>query len=593
MKIITPIEINDSNMASTIPEPDASQGEVEWLDPSIGTVDFDFSSDRVIQTLLHSSGDSYLIGSTSTGDDHLFKIDKDDQSISTVASYSGIYRTIAEGFDGNLYFAGQSSQFMKYTVSDSTISFFGTAEPYYYSSCTGLDGNIYLSGTEDLTKQFTKIDVSTLSVSEFGTTNHFVRDMTLSNDGFMYGITDRVDGEVSVLKVDAYSLKFSTALAISAIATRISSANDYLLLAGSGSFIKIDTDGYSFQAFGSLRGTASKIINVRDDIFYCSAYDNETSIAFIDADSFNVINLEANGDRGSLVANGEYVYAFKRFLGDSVRFNLVPVVGERFIYKPTHKIYAVATSNTDNPSEGVNKIPPSWVEVSATNKYKPFDYSLSTKTEFNDTDDVFQFTPGELVTAISFLGLEGVTEVYVQVREDNESGSLIYSKSISTYMDTPLEDVLSNDSILNDKVIFEDLPIYENPYISVSFDKTTVGSYSVGAIVIGNARTLGRMTYLSSTSRKSYDSIEVDDFGSETIINRPSAEYTTFEMVVFPQYANYVERILKDSLNKPRIYVGDKQNNEKIFTFGYYELSPISYDDPSLCTTTLKVRGLV
>jgi len=101
------------------------------------------------------------------------------------------------------------------------------------------------------------------------------------------------------------------------------------------------------------------------------------------------------------------------------------------------------------------------------------------------------------------------------------------------------------------------------------------------------------MTYLSNTSRKSYDSIEVDDFGNEKIINRPSAEYTTFEMVVFPQYANYVERILKDSLNKPRIYVGDKQNNEKIFTFGYYELSPISYDDPSLCTTTLKVRGLV
>ena len=358
MKIITPIEINDSNMVSTIPEPDASQGEVEWLDPSIGTVDFDFSSDIIVQTLLHSSGDSYLLSYVESGDNHLFKIDKDDQSISIVASYSsGIYRTMAEGFDGNIYFAGQSSQFMKYTVNTSTLSFFGTSEPYYYSSCTGLDGNIYLSGTEDLTKQFTKIDVTTLSVTKFGSPGQFVGDMTLSDDGFMYGLTDRVDGEVSILKIDAYSLKFSTALTISAIATKISSANDYLLLAGSGSFIKVNTDGYSFQAFGSLRGVASKLINVRDDIFYCSAFDNETSIAFIDADNFDVINLESEGERGNIVANGEYVYAFKRFTGDSVRFNLVPVVGERFIYKPTHKIYAVATSNTDNPAEGVNKIP--------------------------------------------------------------------------------------------------------------------------------------------------------------------------------------------------------------------------------------------
>ena len=228
LKMITPIEINDSNMISTIPEPDASQGEVAWSDPSIGAVDFDFSSDRIIQTLVHSSGDSYLMGSTSTGDDHLFKIDKDDQSISIVASYPDIYRTIAEGFDGNLYFAGNAAQFMKYTVSSESISFFGASEPYYYSSCTGIDGNIYLSGSEDLTNQFTKIDVSDLSVTHFGTTFNFIGDLTLNNEGFIYGITDRVDGDIKLVKVDTYSLKYSFELTFSAISTKISSGENYL-----------------------------------------------------------------------------------------------------------------------------------------------------------------------------------------------------------------------------------------------------------------------------------------------------------------------------------------------------------------------------
>ena len=35
MQVITPVEINDSNMTSTIAEPDSSLGEVEWVEGRI------------------------------------------------------------------------------------------------------------------------------------------------------------------------------------------------------------------------------------------------------------------------------------------------------------------------------------------------------------------------------------------------------------------------------------------------------------------------------------------------------------------------------------------------------------------------------
>jgi hypothetical protein len=207
------------------------------------------------------------------------------------------------------------------------------------------------------------------------------------------------------------------------------------------------------------------------------------------------------------------------------------------------------------------------------------------------------FTPDKICANIALFGMEDVTRVYVKVYEDNISGELIYPLGEELgYQDTaissPLDDSIINDDFLNDKVIFDDLPVYATPYIVVTFESDE-SEIQIGDVVIGNARTLGVTLYQSSTSRTSYDTVTTDTFGNEITVSRPSAEYTSFELIVYPEYANYVERILKDALNKPRVWVGDKQDNEKLFTFGYYERSPIVYSSPSEYETSLKIRGLV
>ncbi len=89
--------------------------------------------------------------------------------------------------------------------------------------------------------------------------------------------------------------------------------------------------------------------------------------------------------------------------------------GDQAILTSTHKLYQCTADNTlESPDVAVELTSPTWVEVSATNKYRAFDYTINTKAEHNSTVDTFIFTPGEPVTNIGFFGMSGVSVVYVQ-----------------------------------------------------------------------------------------------------------------------------------------------------------------------------------
>lgn len=268
------------------------------------------------------------------------------------------------------------------------------------------------------------------------------------------------------------------------------------------------------------------------------------------------------------------------------------IIGEQVIKSSTHNLYESVVFNNDDPEYGVNKDVPTWLKVSSTNKFIAFDYVISTKAVMPIAGAFYTFTPGEPITNIGLFGMENITRVTIEVKEDNVGGSVIYSSFQDTAIASPIEDTIVNDPFLSDKVLFDDLPTYATPFITVTF-LSDVSEIKVGDIAMGNARSLGVVLLQTSTSRTSYDTVVIDSFGNQTTVSRPSAEYTSFELKVAPNYADYVERILKDSLNKARIWAGDKPDNEKIFTFGYYERSPIVYSSPSQYKTTLKVRGLV
>ncbi len=393
-----------------------------------------------------------------------------------------------------------------------------------------------------------KIDTSEQTLSYFGSHSGTYRTMGLASDGLIY------------------------------------------CFGNSGTCLVIDPDSESVTPAGTLTGDYQSCAYLEDENAFICVGDNGAfavfDVATLSADEYD----QGSDSYNALVAYDGGGYAIAA--ANAVQILAPYMTGDQAILTSTHMLYQCAADySREDPAIAVELTSPTWVEVSATNKYRAFDYTINTKS--TGTGD-FTFSPGQACTNLGVFGLDNVSDVQVVVREDDASGDIIYDETKSLEISAPTDDTIVNETLYNSKALFDDLEVYATPHITLSLTRVDTGEdYEVGDIAIGNSRTLGVVVYQSSTSRTSYNEVTIDDFGNETVVERASAEYTSFELTVFPQYADYVERILKDSLDQARIWVGDKADDEKMFTFGYYERSPITYSSPSKYETSLKIRGLV
>ena len=521
MKVITPIDITDSNMDNSIAEPDVSLGEVEWdVLPSVVTTPHELVSFDI--------GGGFLWALPQAGS-ILYKYTERFEYIEQfdISAIVGNPQSITYA-NGYIFIVNRSDNVIyKFTALGAY-----TGDSFSVSAETSEAGMIVWDGNF---------------------LNLFDRS-ALVKDVFKYTVTGLYVGSWTLPWVDN----------VQVIGADSDINNLYILttsVIGRRILSTVSLDEYSELSFFSIIGSTAGCA-IRSD-------------RILTADDFNVREFSKSG-------------------GEGVGY----VAGDQRIKSLSHANYECVSFSNEDPEIGAAKTPPTWIEVGPTNRYAAFDYAINTKSILPISGAEFIFTPNSKCTTVSLYGLEDVTRVYVEVRENNASGDPIYPIGAQTgYRDTaidePFGDFISNDEqFLSDKVIFDDLPIYSTPYIKVTFE-SNVSEIKVGDIVIGNPRSLGVVNYQSSTSRTSYDTVKTDIFGNEKITSRPSAEYTSFELTVDAVYADYVERILKDSLNKPRVWIGEKAGGEKLFTFGYYERSPIVYSSPTKYDTSLKIRGLV
>ena len=591
MKIITPIEIAENMINSPILEPDVDQGEVEWIDGRQIYKPTTINGFKIHRcSALGSDGVVYFGGNA------ISYIEPDGTAI--VGINTPTFSNTAEAYGNFIYFGGDDGVIYKYSVTSRTFSTINTTGAGDLNcSSSGGDGTLYFGGDGSVVV-LDADNGDSLVVHKDGLNSQSFYAATIGNDGNLYLTSYSTDSLSFIYRFDTDSFSGSKFIDLSGkyLASELGLDGDIYLVGTSGKVGKVNITLTSVSYFSTLYGKIYGITATNNGNFY--AYGELSTgqgvIYVVEPDIGNAYFLTNTAQRAESINSMTYNQGNYYFTLGISRFGWIRPMnkaGDQVIKSSTHKVYQAITDNYDDPEFGVDLIPPSWVELYATNKYRMFDYVINTESS---GDGDLMLTPNETATTISMFGLSNVSEIKVEVREDDDAGDLIYSSTKDLSLITPISDLISSDAIYQSKAIFDDLPTYSQPWIKVTATNADpLSNWGIGDIVLGNAKTMGKMTYLSSTSRTSYDTVELDEFGNQTTISRPSAEYTTFEMVVFPQYSDYVERILKDSLNKPCVYVGDKQNGEKIFTFGYYERSPISYDDPSLCTTTLKVRGLV
>ena len=103
--------------------------------------------------------------------------------------------------------------------------------------------------------------------------------------------------------------------------------------------------------------------------------------------------------------------------------------GDRVIYD--HKVYeAISTTLNVQPDTGAAANPPTWLFVSATNRYKMFDETVGSATTNANTIDV-TITPNAPYNALVLFGVEAATAQLI-VRD---SGSTIVYNETKTLAD--------------------------------------------------------------------------------------------------------------------------------------------------------------
>lgn len=141
-----------------------------------------------------------------------------------------------------------------------------------------------------------------------------------------------------------------------------------------------------------------------------------------------------------------------------------------------------------------------------------------------------------------------------------------------------------------DKFVVDDLLPYKDATITITF--TGAGDIVVGELVYGKSKIIGRVTEGTSTDRKSYSKITIDNFGNQTVNKVPSATYTNYAVDLSTPLAGYVDDTLKEVIDEPALFIGDDVEGLKIIDLGYYERSPLVRKH-TRSQINIKVRGLV
>ncbi len=519
MRVIKPIAITNTEfLSSTIPEPDPSVGEVVWTNAG-------FIGDSVPEILnavaVTYDGDRYSV------------IGWDSSSLIATAYI----------YDSNFNFV--------------TSKTFTSGQPYVsgdkIDAC--FDGvNFWFSNGDQISMYDTNWNYANKTINtDADFANAYVQ--TICSDGahIYLAMKDFTDATYKMAKYELISSGF--------VESKELQANLEISLLGSayqGGLIKHIARG-SFDSDPIRVYTTGTNLDGFDNVAELESLDPQLDIGF-ERTSNGYITLNPTG---------------KRIVKFKVNYSLDGVYEpeDRVIKTNTHKVYQCSIATSDDPEAGVIKIPPTWVEVSATNKWAMFDYKKGVKTKNSSSIDV-QLEFQSAVTAVSALALENVTSI--RVIATSASAGEVYNKLHDTTGLIELVDL--------------DLPPFNDLTIEVEFVGVDV---QVGELVVGDVKYLGALVAGVVSDRIDYSRLVYDDFGEVTYIERPIVKYTTYPVAIGRSEAPGIENYLDSIKGVQAVWVGDSGGGDLVVTYGRIERSPMTYSNPSIVEYQIKVRGSI
>lgn len=262
-------------------------------------------------------------------------------------------------------------------------------------------------------------------------------------------------------------------------------------------------------------------------------------------------------------------------------------VNTRVIYQ--HKIYERVIAGAGATTPDLDQV--NWLYISYTNRYRMFDniiYSTSEKVGGIH----FTLTPNQSVDSLAILNVNASS---VRVVITDPALGVLYDKTIDlasvsevtdyyTYFYSPLVARLNT-------AVFTDLPIAPTATIDVYISSGT-SSVSVGEVVYGVKKVVGRTNYGTSIGIKSYSRKEFDEFGNVTVVKRKNSKYCEYDIDIDNYMLSDIQRFFSDIDSVPCVFIGNETMDELI-VYGFYSDFKATISFPTVSKCTLRVEGLL
>ena len=265
-------------------------------------------------------------------------------------------------------------------------------------------------------------------------------------------------------------------------------------------------------------------------------------------------------------------------------------LADRVILVSTHKIYqSLQASNTNNPPASS---PTWWVEVSPTNRWKPFDTSNSTQMTVTAASAYYELTPGQAVNALALLNVSANS---ARVRVTDPAAGVVkdetYSLTGSILIADWFEYFFATVSAL-DQLIVTDLPPYALATLRVDFTANGAGTVNCGVLLIGYQASFGRgIQYGASGGIQDYSRKETNQWGDTVLTQRAFARRRDWSLFVDNTEIDGLERALIAVRATPCLWVG-YSGFALTSIFGFYKDFEIVISYPEQSDCTLSIEGM-
>lgn len=259
-----------------------------------------------------------------------------------------------------------------------------------------------------------------------------------------------------------------------------------------------------------------------------------------------------------------------------------------FTVSSHHTYESLAGSNVGNTP---HKSPTQWLDLGATNRWKPFDTSVSSQVEQVGAMTYVIQTKGR-IDGIALLNVSAA-EVVITARESG-GGAIVYGPS--TYS------LLSSSSATSFWSWFFDPIEYKRDFVDVDFPpyldleltltlNDTGKTVRCGAIVAGLSKVLGTTLNGASTGITDYSVKSQDDFGNYSVTERAFRKRGSFQIMVDRVGSDGVQATLEQYRATPVVYVGSSAYSATIIYGFYRDFSVnIAYSTYSVCS--IDIEGL-